>query len=168
MYSDIFKMKDTKYCKILFHTVQVYATKLIKKKYVKKHFWTLSAWILRKTDFLTHEGATCQWRRVKPVLQFSHRLFIAVFMDTCTAVTHLPHMCRLVLPVVEAPSEKAVLGLRPILMRKSLIRIPWPLHLPYFLLHGWVIPESAEGQQNQHVRKGKIIFRRYWFQERKC
>lgn len=96
----------------------------------------------------------CQWRRLKSVFQFLQVVFIAVFDTHIQQHTCTPHMYRLVLPVAETPSEKAMLGLRPTLARRTLTRISWPLHLPALLPHGWVIAETAEGQQNQHVRKG--------------
>lgn len=71
-----------------------------------------------------------------------------------TGSTCAPHVYRPVRPVVGTPSEKAALGLRPTLGWRSLTRIAGPLLLPRRLLHGWVMPETAEGQQNQHVRKG--------------
>lgn len=68
--------------------------------------------------------------------------------------TCAPHLYRPVRPVVGTPSEKAALGLGPTLGWRSPTRTAGPLLLPRRLLHRWVTPETAEGQQNRHVRKG--------------
>lgn len=88
-------------------------------------------------------------------LLFLTKVSLAVFMVTGVQQRVCPlHRYRLVLPRVGAAPGKAVLRLRPSLVRKSITRITQPLHLPHLLLQGWVVQETAERQQNQHVRRG--------------
>lgn len=88
-------------------------------------------------------------------LPFLTKMFTALFMVAYIQQCVCPlDVYRLMLPGVGAAPGKEVLRLRPSLVRRSLTRVTQPLHLPLLLLHGWIIQETAERQQNQRVKRG--------------
>lgn len=149
-------------------------TKLVKKKkkWVKKtiseHFLH---WILRKIIFFKHEGATCQWRRLKTVFQFSRKIFIAVFMDTCTAVhVYSSHVQTGVTSGRNTFREgnagaETHLGEEE-LHQNSTTSAPALSSSPRvgYIRYCWGAVEPA----CEKMLLRKKIFRRYWFQEREC
>ena len=105
-------MKEAKYCnkkRCWSSTVWNWACK--KEGGEKSLSESFVNWILRKIHFFKHEGAMCQWRRLKSVFQFWQEIFIAAFMDTrIQQRTCTPHMYRPLLPMVETPWEQANTG----------------------------------------------------------